>query len=241
MARTPGVVDPASAAFLSQGAAIPRGWRWMDAAISRRNLRAYVSVRLLLCVEREKMLSGSALVRVAILVVVAALLATFVQIYWPSSGAETASETRPVPATPEQRNGPPAPEPPRPAPAPAPLPLPAETPTPQATTPAPSSQRTPPPVFEIPSRGEIPARGETEPAPIQDAAGAAADSSGPRALSVADLNTATLAELNGLQGGGSIGKAIVRNRPYASVDQLLSKRVLSKATYQRIKDQVTVR
>ena len=77
--------------------------------------------------------------------------------------------------------------------------------------------------------------------PREDAAGAAGDSSGPRALSVVDLNTATLSELNRLQGGGPIGKAIVRSRPYTSVDELLSKRVLSKAIYQRIKDQVTVR
>lgn len=38
-----------------------------------------------------------------------------------------------------------------------------------------------------------------------------------------------------------IGRSIVQKRPYTSVDQLLSKRVLSRATYERIKDQVTVR
>ena len=211
----------------------------MDSWISRRNQRAYVSVLRRLCLEREKMLSGSALVRVIILVVVAALLAALVQVYWPSFGSETVADTRPVPATPERRQaqgGPPKvePEPPRPAPVPVPPPPPAEA-QPQASTPAPSPQRTPPPMFEAPPRVEA------EPPPSLDAAGAAADSSGPRALSVVDLNTATLAELNALQGGGSIGKAIVRSRPYASVDQLLSKRVLSKATYQRIKDQVTVR
>ena len=41
--------------------------------------------------------------------------------------------------------------------------------------------------------------------------------------------------------GGSIGRAIVQHRPYATVGQLLSKRVLSRATYDKIKDQVTVR
>lgn len=180
------------------------------------------------------MLSGSALVRVVILVVAAAVLAALVQAYWPSFGVETAPDTRPVPATPERRNVQVEPELPRPAPVTVPPPPPAETP-PLASTPAPSPQRTPPPVFDAPSRVE------PEPPPSLDAASAAADSSGPRALSVVDLNTATLTELNGLQGGGSIGKAIVRSRPYTSVDQLLSKRVLSKATYQRIKDQVTVR
>ena len=205
----------------------------MNVPISRRNVQAYVSVPRRLCLKREKMLSGSALVRVAILVVAAAVLAALVQAYWPSFGVETATDTRPVPATPERRTAQVEPEPPRPAPAPVPSPPPVETP--QASTPSPPPQRTLPPVFEAPPRVD------TEPPPSLDAAGAAADSSGPRALSVVDLNTATLAELNALQGGGSIGRAIVRSRPYASVDQLLSKRVLSKATYQRIKDQVTVR
>jgi DNA uptake protein ComE-like DNA-binding protein len=56
-----------------------------------------------------------------------------------------------------------------------------------------------------------------------------------------DLNTASLAELNGLRGGGLIGKAIIAGRPYAAPQDLLSKRVLSRAVFERIKDQVTVR
>jgi DNA uptake protein ComE-like DNA-binding protein len=60
-------------------------------------------------------------------------------------------------------------------------------------------------------------------------------------MAMVDLNTASVAELNGLKGGGMIGRSIVQKRPYASVDQLLTKRVLNRATYQRIKDQVTVR
>ena len=63
----------------------------------------------------------------------------------------------------------------------------------------------------------------------------------PAAIALIDLNTASLAELNGLKGGGAIGRTIIQHRPYASVDQLLSKRVLNRATYQRIKDQVTAR
>ncbi|WP_348625429.1 helix-hairpin-helix domain-containing protein [Methylobacterium sp. 77] len=68
----------------------------------------------------------------------------------------------------------------------------------------------------------------------------AADTAGPAAVSVVDLNTGSLAELNGLKGGGMIGRAIAQRRPYASVDQLLSKRVLSRSTYDRIKNQVAV-
>ena len=47
--------------------------------------------------------------------------------------------------------------------------------------------------------------------------------------------------LNRLRGGGAIGKAIVQHRPYTGIEQLLSKRVLSRAVYERIKDQVVVR
>ena len=50
-----------------------------------------------------------------------------------------------------------------------------------------------------------------------------------------------MAEVALVTGGARrIGRAIVQRRPYASVDQLLAKRVLSRATYDRIKDQVTV-
>jgi DNA uptake protein ComE-like DNA-binding protein len=56
-----------------------------------------------------------------------------------------------------------------------------------------------------------------------------------------DLNTASLEQLNALQGGGLIGRAIIRRRPYTSVEDLLVKQVLSRSTYKRIADQVTVR
>ena len=69
----------------------------------------------------------------------------------------------------------------------------------------------------------------------------AEDTAGPRAVAVVDLNTASVADLNRLRGGGAIGRAIVAKRPYTSVDQLLSKRVLSRSVYERIRDQVTVR
>jgi DNA uptake protein ComE-like DNA-binding protein len=53
-----------------------------------------------------------------------------------------------------------------------------------------------------------------------------------------NLNTATLEELNRLAGAGLIGKAIIRGRPYATPEDLLKKKVLSRAVYNRIKDQV---
>ena len=53
-----------------------------------------------------------------------------------------------------------------------------------------------------------------------------------------DLNTASVAELNGL-GGGMIGRAIVAGRPYRSAEDLLAKRVLTRGTFAQIKGQVS--
>ena len=54
-----------------------------------------------------------------------------------------------------------------------------------------------------------------------------------------DLNSASVEELNGL-GGGRIGRVIVNGRPYRSPDELLQKRVLSRATYEQIRGQIIV-
>ena len=53
-----------------------------------------------------------------------------------------------------------------------------------------------------------------------------------------DINAASAEDLNRL--GGRFAKAIIRGRPYRSVDELLSKRVLSRSTLSQIKDQITV-
>jgi len=60
----------------------------------------------------------------------------------------------------------------------------------------------------------------------------AAETCGSAALTLEDLNT--------LDGAGSLGKAIIRGRPYASVDDLVKKRVLRRTSFEKIKDQVTV-
>jgi DNA uptake protein ComE-like DNA-binding protein len=54
-----------------------------------------------------------------------------------------------------------------------------------------------------------------------------------------DLNSASVEELNAL-GGGRIGRAIVNGRPYRSPDELLHKRVLTRATFEQIKEQIIV-
>ena len=55
-----------------------------------------------------------------------------------------------------------------------------------------------------------------------------------------DLNTASVEQLNGL-GAGMIGKRIIEFRPYTSVDELLSRRVLKRADYETIRNAVTLR
>lgn len=55
-----------------------------------------------------------------------------------------------------------------------------------------------------------------------------------------DLNTATVEQLNGL-GAGMIGKRIIEFRPYASTEDLISRRVLKRSDYDAIKGAVTVR
>ena len=75
---------------------------------------------------------------------------------------------------------------------------------------------------------------QAAPAPAPQAVASAEAPTGTRRV---DLNTAPVSDLNAL-GGGMIGRAIVQGRPYATPEELLSKRVLNRATYERIKDQI---
>lgn len=63
----------------------------------------------------------------------------------------------------------------------------------------------------------------------------------PEAASLVDLNTASFAQLNSLKGAGALGRAIIKGRPYASVDDLMRKKVLRRTAFEKIKHQVTVR
>ena len=56
-----------------------------------------------------------------------------------------------------------------------------------------------------------------------------------------NINSASAEALNHLQGGGRIGQTIVQHRPYRSVDELVKKRVLRRAVYDQIKNQIAAR
>lgn len=216
------------------------------------------------------MLSGSAVLRVGILIVVAAVLAGIIQILRPhDSGTSEAPITRTIPETgaagtqaavppaatrpvspvaplppvaPPPAPAPQAAVPPTPAPTtPLPIPSPAPSPAPNAAAPTSPPPRSPVPSLPAPDPDLGTAARPTSPSAGEEAIDNAAETAGPRGIAIVDLNTGTVAELNGLRGGGMIGRAIVQKRPYASVGELLSKRVLSRAVYERIKDQVTVR
>lgn len=56
-----------------------------------------------------------------------------------------------------------------------------------------------------------------------------------------NINTATISQLDKLPGiGPTYGQNIIDHRPYSTVEELLSKEVLKKSVYEKIKDKITV-
>jgi DNA uptake protein ComE-like DNA-binding protein len=57
-----------------------------------------------------------------------------------------------------------------------------------------------------------------------------------------DINSASADELKALKGiGEADAKKIVENRPYKTKDELVEKKVMPKATYDKIKDQIVAK
>jgi competence protein ComEA len=56
-----------------------------------------------------------------------------------------------------------------------------------------------------------------------------------------NINTASLSELDGLEGIGEVrAKTILDNRPYSKIDDLVSKANIPESVYEKIKNQISV-
>jgi competence protein ComEA len=91
----------------------------------------------------------------------------------------------------------------------------------------------------------------TATAPAQTSGGAAKSqaktavqqkTTAPAAGALVDINSASAADLKALAGIGDVYSAkIIAGRPYANKSQLVSRKIIPQATYDKIKDKVVAR
>ena len=62
-----------------------------------------------------------------------------------------------------------------------------------------------------------------------------------KAAPLLDINSATVAQLHELGIGNAHAKKIIAGRPYKSTDELVSKKILTQAKFNTIKDKIVVK
>ena len=140
------------------------------------------------------------------------------------------------------------------APATGVVPVALVTPVPKAAaSPAPDAPAaTPNPAPDAAAAAANPAADTPQPTPASDQvastepAGTATPAADPKPAvepnpapgRTVNINSASIESLNRLHGGGHIGQAIMKHRPYKSVEDLVKRRVLRRDVFERIRNQI---